>query len=83
MSRDVFDELISDLQIQAAQLDPWNGDDRERWLSACHQVLGAIADPQRQLEAATNLAILLVLKCGGISSSLALQLLTNLKEERR
>ena len=80
--RDAIDELLSDLQIQAAQLDPWNGDDRERWLQACHQVLAAIPDPQRRFDAATNLAVLWAVKAGGIRSSLALYLLYEWREAK-
>ena len=82
MTRDALDELVSDLQIQAGQLDICDADAREHWIQACHQVLEAIEDPQRKLDAVTNLAILLTLKCGGLSSSQALGFLNQQTWER-
>lgn len=84
MSRDALDELVSDLQIQAGQIVPFDADERESWLQACHQVLAAMPDPQRKFEAATNLAITWAWHTDS-TSSLALRLLYeryNGKEER-
>ena len=72
-TRDCLDELVSDLQLQATTLQPYNADARTAWLRSCATVLAGIPDLDRRSSAATNLAICLMLRMPGLPSGLALR----------
>ena len=73
MTRDCLDDMLSELQIQAGMLEPYDCDARAAWLFSCATVLAGIQDLDRRHSAANNLAICLMLRMPGLPSELALR----------
>ena len=72
-NKDCLTAMICDHQRLAAELNPCDADARAAWLTTAALLLSAVHDPFERLSHAMSLAIVLVVRCPDLPSSVALK----------